>query len=433
VIALLQNSLACIHRRTGELWWELPLSHGYDEHSCAPLYREPQLVVAGPFHSGAQAFRLERDGDRCRPVPEWLCDQLSNDVASSVLVDETIFGFDLKDMQSRLHRPSRGGFRAVDWLTGQVRWSSAEPGHAQIIVADGKLVLFNDRGELVLALASAEGYDELGRLAIFPDEICWTAPALSDGRLFLRTQTRAACIYLGRRPLNANTSAVAAADLPASSRFDPGSLLGGEREYPATLPEQREFIRWFLWCLGLLATVGILSLAVSFTTNRRPSPFPAAADDSGLRHRLGHIIFWASALISGAAGSVLIHRAGGDYVFTWPLALWAVFGIAVSFSWQARRSQWWSWSRARSYLTGLAFLAACALYFHLCRWLGLAIEWGFLTGFAAALPAALLTAWLAGRPPGRFSLIELIAHLASFSLYYWGCVAFMHWRMGSVG
>ncbi len=28
VIALMQNSLACVHRRTGELWWELDLSYG---------------------------------------------------------------------------------------------------------------------------------------------------------------------------------------------------------------------------------------------------------------------------------------------------------------------------------------------------------------------------------------------------------------------
>ena len=53
----------------------------------------------------------------------------------------------------------------------------------------------------------------------------------------MRTQTRAACIYLGRDPLETTRPVISASDLPARQRFDPGLLLGGEREYPATLPQ----------------------------------------------------------------------------------------------------------------------------------------------------------------------------------------------------
>ena len=430
VIALLQNSLACIHRRTGELWWELPMSQGYDEHSAAPLYREPLLVISGPFRSGAQAYRLEKSEDgRCRPVPDWFCDRLSNDVASSVLVEDTIFGFDLKDIQSRLHRPSRGEFRAVDWQTGKVRWSSPEPGHAQIIMADGKLVLFNDRGEVILARASGEEYEELGRAAIFPDEICWTAPALADGRLYLRTQTRAACVYLGGRPLDAASSATAAGDLSPRRRFDPGLLLGGEREYPATLPEAGEFQRWYWWCLGLAAAAAAICVIVSLAAER---PTSAAALPAGGQSRLhfARVLFWLIAFASGAAGSAAIHRGGEYYVFTWPLALWVMFALAVHQGWSARTWPFWSWPRARSYLAGIAFIAVCGLYFHLCRWQGLSIEWGFLTGFIGALPAALIAAQSAKRSRARFSPVEAATHLISFSLYYWCSVGFVFWRLG---
>ena len=428
VVVLLQNSLACIHRRTGELWWELPMSHGYDEHAAAPLYREPLLVVSGPFRSGAQALRLEaseqasgerklpESAERCTPVPLWLCDQLSNDVASSVLVGEAIYGFDLKDMQSRLHRPSRGEFRAVDFLTGKVRWSSPEPGHAQIIAADGKLVLFNDKGEVILARASPDKYEEFGRVAVFPDEICWTPPALADGRLYLRTQTRAACLYLGRRPLEATTAAMAAGDLPARKRFDPGTLLGGEREYPATVPELGQFALWYAWCLALLCATAALVFGTAAATN--------------MPRKWSHFLFWSVVLLAGAAGSAVLHRLQDLYVFTWPLALWAGFQLAVNFSWSSRGTPLVSWPRARSYLAGLGFLALCALYFHLCRWLGLAIEWSFLTGFAGALPAAILAAWLASKHRPR-TLLPAIVHLASFSLYYWTCIGFIAWRLAA--
>jgi outer membrane protein assembly factor BamB len=449
VIALLQNSLACFHRRSGELWWELPMSQGYDEHAAAPIYREPLLFVAGPFKSGAQVFRLDsdarqgeaREGDaregeapaeplarRCKPVPVWLCDQLSNDVASSVLEGDTIFGFDLKDMQSRLHRPSRGEFRAVDFLTGEVRWSSDEPGHAQIIAADGKLVLFNDRGEVILAQASPMAYKELGRVTLFPDEICWTAPALSDGRFYLRTQTRAACIYLGREQLVTTQPTVSAADLPARTRFDPGSLLGGEREYPATLPQLAEFALWYSWCLGIL--VALLAAAVVATrfAGREITNHDLASNDS-IQWWIG-LPMWIAVFVAGSVGSAVLHRVQSEYVFTWPLALWAAFQIFVNFSWSTRGSRLWSWSRARCYGVGIAFILLCGLYFHLCRWLGLAIEWSFLAGFVGALPVAVLAARI-GQTQRGISFGHAATLAASFSAYYWTCVGFAFWRMDS--
>ena len=50
----------------------------------------------------------------------WESAKFSNDIASSVLVDGRIYGFDLKDPQSRLDRPSRGEFRCLDFATGRV-------------------------------------------------------------------------------------------------------------------------------------------------------------------------------------------------------------------------------------------------------------------------------------------------------------------------
>ena len=48
-------------------------------------------------------------------------------------------------------------------------------GHASVIVADGKMLLLNDTGELILARASSQEYEELARTLILGGEICWTA------------------------------------------------------------------------------------------------------------------------------------------------------------------------------------------------------------------------------------------------------------------
>src|SRR5690606_38135822 len=126
---------------------------GYNEHAAVPVYREPYLMVMAAFKGGSTLYRLktQEGDDGATGVSVELVrssDELSNDVASSVLVDGFVYGFDLRDVQAKLHRPSRGTFRCVELESGEVRWSSDEVGHANVIAADGKLILFNDRGEL---------------------------------------------------------------------------------------------------------------------------------------------------------------------------------------------------------------------------------------------------------------------------------------------
>lgn len=89
---------------------------------------------------------------------------MSNDVSSSVLVDGHLFGFDLAEAQSKVHRPSHGSFKCIEFVTGKQTWTNGDPGqrrgtsfeenkrtqtigHASIVAADGKLLLLTDLGD----------------------------------------------------------------------------------------------------------------------------------------------------------------------------------------------------------------------------------------------------------------------------------------------
>ncbi len=214
MLGYLRNALVCHDLQTGERIWRRDLSSGYDEHSAWPVYREPYLWISSPFQGGSEL--LELTGDPAAPTRTvWKSNHLSNDIFSSVLVDDALFGFDLHEAQAKAHRPSRGTFVCMDFLSGRLHWTLWRPsiathngkrhapsspehiGHATVIVADGKLILFNDTGELILARATTDRYQELARASVLAGEICWTQPILHGGRLFVRNQSRAACIYLG--------------------------------------------------------------------------------------------------------------------------------------------------------------------------------------------------------------------------------------------
>ena len=478
IIALLENSLAAFDLKSGRLLWEDELSDGYDEHSAAPLYREPLLMIAGPFRSGAKCLRLEAGPDAGKPVRVWDAPKFSNDVASSVLFDGRIYGFDLRDAQSRVNRPSRGEYRCLDFETGKILWSTDKVGHASTIVADGKLILFNDRGEVILGRVGTEQFEELARAQVFHDEICWSPPALARGRLYLRTQTRAVCLYLGSQPLEAKQAVQSIAAIPRGRAFDPTALLGGEREYPATTPEWSEFRHWYLWGvagIGLATVVSWLVLGVMQMLKvmrqravlRVPTPTRNVSEgvtdhaahsdeskigdgelktDNGTRPRLrfgllgraspsgtSRFVFWLTTIAVGVVGSPLLNRWQSEYVFLWPLVLWSALQLTcLATVWAERQS---NRRRARwvSRVAGLAFLGVNGLYFHLCRKLGLSIEWGFLTGLLPAFPVAALVAYEMLRPTRFRSLIDPVCLIASFTACFWAGALFIKWwlRVGS--
>jgi len=436
IIALLENSLAAFDLKTGRLLWEDEFSEGYDEHSAAPLYREPFLMTSGPFRSGAKCVRLDDLTNGGKPLRVWESLKFSNDVASSVLYQDHIYGFDLRDAQSRVSRPSRGEYRCLEFETGKIRWSTDKVGHANTIVVDGKLLLFNDRGEVILARLGTEEYEELARVQVFNDEICWSSPALHRGRLYLRTQTRAVCLYLRATPLEVKQEVKSVAEIPRTRAFDPMPLLGGEREFPATTPEWSEFGLWYLWSLAgiLLATMlSLLTHCAIWMLGKRRLLSATDARHEALRWGLTRCVFWAMVILVGVVGSPLINRRQSDYVFLWPIVLWAALQLTVlSIIWaehqaNRRRARW------VSRMTGILFFGVSALYFHLCRKSGLSIEWGFLSALLPAFPVmALIGLELQRR--SRFRLwIDPFCMVASFSAYFASAALFIKWwlRVGS--
>jgi hypothetical protein len=447
-----ENSLVCHDRETGQILWQHKLSEGYDEHSSWPLYREPYLWISSPFKAGAELLELS-----AQPVPavRSVMKQrlISNDIFPSVLLGDSVYGFDVLEPQAKTHRSTRGIFRCIDLMTGDERWSigdgrpirnydaktksatieESKPmiGHATVIVADNKLILFNDLGELILARATPERYDELGRVSVLAGEICWTQPSLSQGRLLVRNHSRAACLYLGRpESLDAELqrSATTAASIPQSEYFDWAAIiLGVEPEYAFDLPSPEWLKKWYQVCLvGVIGgCFAFILMTMVIPSVRRLSP--------ETRETTG----WFLVFLVGALGTTFLSPRMNDFIFTWPVCLFAAFQplmdrivvrrgelnhLNQSHSAQTRRARW------RSRLACLIFLCVCLLYFLACRRLSLVFEWVFLGGFAAAIPFSLAGKILFRKRRWHW-LWKALCVVASFTAFFWSSVAFLHMRV----
>jgi hypothetical protein len=419
VAVFLQNVLSGFDLQTGRLLWEQAYDHGFDEHAAALLYQEPYLRATQAYRAGSDLYMLQpgtatetKGGVPACHIKKVRNDaQMSNDVASSVLVNGFVYGFDLRDMQASGGRPAHGAFRCMDFTTGQVRWSSDRPGQAGIVVADGKLLMLNDSGQVLLVRINPDRYEELARADIFPGETCWTAPSLDRGRLYLRSPTRSACLFVGKSERMSSRQHALASPLAAISKSVPTDvnwLIGAEREGPLEMPDARELTRWYLFSLIAFAAAALLAGLTHATFRLATRRW----------HRLSALItFWLCLLIFGVVTTPLANRYSSQFVFTWPLSLIAAHQNALTAVSWSKRSQQDAKSEWIAIAGGAFLILACLVYFKLTRQLSLVPGWYFLAMFPAAWPVAIPAARRACRP-GRLTG-DIVWMFAVFAVYFW--------------
>jgi outer membrane protein assembly factor BamB len=393
IVAYLQNSIALHDAVTGERLWRQRLSSHYDEHSAWPLWSEPHLLFAAPFRAGAQLFRLSESGTELKVQTVWNAKALSNDVCSSVLFEKHVYGFDLHQLQSSPHRGSRGSFKCLEFETGHVAWETEDVGQSTVLVADGKLILLNDTGTLILARATPTAFEELVRAKVLDGGLCWTPPALCGRKLYVRNPAKMACLYLGpesdldpSRPLERSHA--------EDDGFEWSRLLGREPEFPHDAPTAADVGRWFLGCV---AGVFAPALLVAWVLSR-----------FGSRNA-----FAVAAAILGAIGTTLYSRWADAFVLTWPASLYVAFrALLVVSVWAGVQP----WSLRRRGATALALLAFVSLgygYYRLCTATGYVMAWSFLAGFLPAMPFAAIAA------KTRRRWLSRIADAVAFAIYFW--------------
>ena len=193
------SKLNCLDPKTGEVLWSVP-----GGNASTPTIVDDYVVLCGGSKKvGLRAYKLSVK----KPVQLWNV-PFTDTHASPVIYDGHVYVFG--ESYGKKDKPGRG--LCVELSTGKVCWD--EPvGKAQVatpIVADGKIitVLFTD---LYMIRATPEKYEPLGKMNL--GSMRWIAPAIVDGRLFVRTKAGIMCWDL-RKPDTMATSAATDSDKP---------------------------------------------------------------------------------------------------------------------------------------------------------------------------------------------------------------------------
>ncbi len=185
-----RRGLVALDPTNGKVSLEFPWRPRIRESVSAavPLVIGDLIFLSTSYQTGAVLLRVKND----KVEKIWSAeDVLSNHYATSVCHDGCLYGFD--------GRQELGpNLRCVELKTGKVRWSEDRFGAGTITLADRRLLVLRENGELVIAPASPDGFKPVARAQILPNGVR-AYPALADGRLYARSKNTLVCVDL-RKP-----------------------------------------------------------------------------------------------------------------------------------------------------------------------------------------------------------------------------------------
>jgi outer membrane protein assembly factor BamB len=214
LIIWLSESLNSLDPATGSVYWTIQYPTDLENLirpavNITTVRRMGDMLFLSTFYHGPMAVKLDPDKPKAEVLwrgksdnPE-KPDGLHILMAAPVLKDGHIYGI-----------CARGELRCLKADTGKEVWHTLEAtggkkgdcATAFIIPQGDRFVIFNDRGDLILAEMSPKGYKEIDRAhlldpieAAYGRDVVWCHPAFANRCVFARNQKEMVCVSLAEK------------------------------------------------------------------------------------------------------------------------------------------------------------------------------------------------------------------------------------------
>ncbi|HMF11949.1 MAG TPA: PQQ-binding-like beta-propeller repeat protein [Gemmataceae bacterium] len=154
-------------------------------NAATPVVAGNEVFFSASYETGAILLRAKKDGfDEI-----WTNDEsLSCHYGTPIAQHGYLYGF-----HGRQER--KASLNCVEWKTGKVQWTQERFGCGSMLLADGRLIILGEDGDLVLVEATPKGYVEQARAPVL-GRGCRAQIALADGRLYARDTKKLVCLEL---------------------------------------------------------------------------------------------------------------------------------------------------------------------------------------------------------------------------------------------
>jgi hypothetical protein len=154
-------------------------------NAATPVVVGNEALFTASYETGAILLAARNQGYE----ELWSNDtSLSSHYGTPIFKDGYLYGF-----HGRQER--KASLRCIEWKTGKVQWTKERFGCGSMIMADGRLIILGEDGDLVLVEATPKGHEEQARARVL-GTACRAQIALANGRLYARDTKKLVCLEL---------------------------------------------------------------------------------------------------------------------------------------------------------------------------------------------------------------------------------------------
>ncbi len=200
------ESVVGMNATTGQVFWQFPFKPAKMVINIATPVLEKNRLFFTSFYDGSLMLDVRQDRLEVSSVwrrigrDEQHTDSLHSIISTPYLEGDYVYGVD-----------SYGEFRCLDAKTGDRVWESLQPtpksrwSTIHMVRNGDRMWMFNERGELVIARLSPEGYQEISRAKLIEPTrvqlpqrggVCWSHPAYAGRHVFARNDEELVCASL---------------------------------------------------------------------------------------------------------------------------------------------------------------------------------------------------------------------------------------------
>ena len=188
IIFFTVSGLVSVKPETGAVLWRQPYKFSTSTAASPVMCGDDIVYCSAGYGVGGGAYQIKKEGDTFSSTELWR--KPGGDInhwSTPIYKDGYLYGlYGFKDFKKE-------PLKCIDVKTGEEKWSKEGFGQGEVIMVDGNLLIIGDQGQLVLVKPSPDSYQEIARCHPIAGK-CWTDPAVADGKIYVRSQTGAACL-----------------------------------------------------------------------------------------------------------------------------------------------------------------------------------------------------------------------------------------------
>jgi outer membrane protein assembly factor BamB len=174
---------------TGRQLWKHPHKTDYGLNISTPVWVPDShlLVVSSAYGTGTRAIELRQTAGKTTVTEQWHTGRMRVHIGTVIRLGDFAYA-------------SSGDFgpafiSAIDLKSGAIAWQDRSFARAQLLYADGKLIVLDEDGMLGLATVDQKGLKVLARASVL-ENLAWTPPTLVGTTLYVRDRKTLAAFDL---------------------------------------------------------------------------------------------------------------------------------------------------------------------------------------------------------------------------------------------